>query len=81
MPRAPVTVPGPFALELGNPRLKDHVEGKEYQMPPRTFLILIVTLVAAAGLTIVLFSLLGLNWVWLGFAALVLTLVVRRLRW
>ena len=50
-------------------------------MPAQTYLILLVSIIAAAGLTIALAWAFGLNFLWLGIAALLLTLAVRTLKW
>ena len=47
-------------------------------MPFKTFLILIMGVVAAAGVTIGLAFGLGINFVWLGLVALLAALVVRK---
>ncbi len=50
-------------------------------MPVQTFLTLLAVVIAAAGITIYLAVWLGLNFLWLGLAALLLSLVVRKLKW
>ena len=50
-------------------------------MPVRTFLTLLFTVIAAAGGSVGLFWLLGINIMWLGLAAIVLTLLIRLARW
>lgn len=50
-------------------------------MPAQTFLILLVSVIAVAGLTIVLVWSFGLSFLWLGLAALLLTLALRKLKW
>ena len=50
-------------------------------MPIRTFLLLIITVIVAAGVTIGLASSLELSFAWLGLAALVVALVLRGLTW
>ena len=62
-------------MALGKPWAKVHLEGKETVMP---VLILLVAVVAAAGVTIALAYVLGLNFVWLGLAAMLAALAVRR---
>ena len=50
-------------------------------MPLNTYLIVLIGVVAAAGATIALFWAMGFNLLWLGLAALVLTLVIRKVKW
>jgi hypothetical protein len=50
-------------------------------MPLPTFLLLILTVILAAGLSITLMQLAGLSLVWLGLIALVAALGLRGLKW
>ena len=50
-------------------------------MPIPTFLLLVATVILAAGITLALVYALGLSLLWFGLAAMVLTLVVRGLAW
>lgn len=50
-------------------------------MPFRTFLLVIIAVVVAAGATIGLAAALELSFAWLGMAALVAALVIRGLTW
>ncbi|KAF0173432.1 MAG: hypothetical protein FD162_1716 [Rhodobacteraceae bacterium] len=50
-------------------------------MPLPTFLILIVSVIFAAGASIAVVQLAGLSLVWLGLVALGLALFARSLRW
>ena len=47
-------------------------------MPVQTFLVLLVAVIAAAGVTIVLAYVLGVNFVWLGLTAAIAALVIRK---
>ena len=47
-------------------------------MPVKTFLILLLSVIAAAGATVALVFWLGLSVAWLGIAALLAALAVRR---
>ena len=50
-------------------------------MPLNAYLILLIAVVASAGVTIALFWAMGFNLVWLGLAALVLALLARKVTW
>lgn len=50
-------------------------------MPLPTFLLLILSVILAAGATVAVVQLAGLSLVWLGVVALGLALFVRTLRW
>ena len=50
-------------------------------MPLKSYLILLLGVVAAAGATVALFWSLGFNPLWLGLAALVLAYLARRVKW
>ena len=51
---------------------------KEHFMPIKTLLILLGTVLSAAAATIALAAILGFNFVWLGLAAALGALAVRR---
>lgn len=63
---------------LGKSRRKGHLGAVEYYMPVQTFLVLLVAVIAAAGVTIVLAYVLGVNFVWLGLTAAIAALVIRK---
>jgi hypothetical protein len=50
-------------------------------MPIHTYLILLFTVIAVAGVTIAMFWALGVNQIWLGLAAVALALLVRTVGW
>ena len=50
-------------------------------MPARTFATLLVSVIAAAGLTVAVVSASGLGLVWVGLAALLLSLAIRAIKW
>ncbi|MEO8243212.1 MAG: hypothetical protein ABI832_12965 [bacterium] len=50
-------------------------------MPVQTFAVLLIAVIAAAGVTIALATWLGLNFLWLALAALLAAVAVRRLKW
>ena len=54
---------------------------EECVMPVTPSLILLISVIAAAGVTIALVWAMGLNLLWLGLAALVLALLVRTVPW
>ena len=53
----------------------------EDAMPLPTFLLLIASVIVAAGMTLAVFQFVGLSLVWLGVLALGLALGVRALKW
>jgi hypothetical protein len=70
-----------FCFDLGNSATNLHLEGKETAMPVQTFLILLTSVIAVAGASVALLWALGVNVIWLGLATLLLSLMVRKLRW
>jgi hypothetical protein len=72
---------GAFCFDLGNPAPSLHLEGKETAMPLQTYLILLISVLAAAGASVTLLWALGVNVIWLGLAALLVSLMVRQLKW
>ena len=50
-------------------------------MPLGIFLTLLVTVLAAAGATVALIWVLGINVLWLGLVAVLLALLIRFVRW
>ena len=72
---------GAFCFGLGIQRVSLHLWLEESPMPLNTYLIVLIGVVAAAGATIALFWAMGFNLLWLGLAALVLTLVIRKVKW
>ena len=50
-------------------------------MPLQTYLILLITVIAVAGVTVAMFWALGVNQIWLGLVAIVLALLVRTAGW
>jgi hypothetical protein len=69
--------PGLFVFWLGNGAAKGHLGEKECDMPLQTLLLLLTAVIAAAGVTIALAFVLGLNFVWLGLAAALAAVAIR----
>ena len=72
---------GAFCFGLGIQRPSIHLSHEESVMPLNAYLILLIAVVASAGVTIALFWAMGFNLVWLGLAALVLALLARKVTW
>jgi hypothetical protein len=71
---------GAFCFDLGNPAPNLHLGRKETAMPLQTYLILLISVLAAAGASVTLLWAGGVNVIRLGLAALLLSLMVRQLK-